>query len=129
MTRSPRMRRSPNGIAAKAASAKKTEKKGASVWRALSAPAGTMILLGEHLDGVGERMEQPHHPPAENAGAVGADPVLNDGRLLALQPGMQPRQVQDAEEHDARQSELDDQVFDHGAAVAVRGFGSANAAP
>ena len=68
------------------------------------------VLLGEHLDGVGEGMEQPHQPEAEDAGAVGPDPVLDDGRLLALDPGVQPRQVQDAEEHDRRQHQLDGHV-------------------
>jgi hypothetical protein len=53
-------------------------------------------------------MEEAHQPPPEDAGAVGANPVLDDGRLLALQPGMQRGQVQDAEEHDACQGELDD---------------------
>src|SRR5712692_3117297 len=44
-TRLPRTRRSPNGIPAKATRAKKTEKKGARVWRTLSAPAGIMSSL------------------------------------------------------------------------------------
>ena len=59
------------------------------------------VFLREHLHGIGEGMEQPHQAEAEDAGAVGADAVLNDGRLLALDPGMQPGQVQDTEEDDA----------------------------
>ena len=43
--------------------------------------AGNDVLLGDQLDGIGDRLQQ-----AERAHAVGADPVLEPGRHLALQP-------------------------------------------
>ncbi len=79
-------------------------------------PGRDDVLLGEHLDGVGQRMEQPHHPPPVDAGAVGPDSVLDDGRLLALQPGVERCQVQDAEEHERHHGQLDGHVY-HDAAV------------
>ena len=69
------------------------------------------VLLGEHLDRVGDAVKESQRPKAEDAGAVGADPILDEGRLFALHPGMQPRQVQHREENEPRQCELDDQVF------------------
>src|SRR5207245_71981 len=92
-------------------------------------PGRDNVLLGKHLDGVGKGMEQPHRPEPQDAGAVGPNSVLDEGRLLALYPGMQPCQIHDPEEHDARQDELDDQVFHHVAAVPPSGFGRSNAAP
>ena len=71
---------------------------------------GNDILLGEHLDGVRKGMKEAHQPPSQNAGAVGPDPVLDDRRLFALQPGMQRREVQHPEEQEDRQSQLDAQV-------------------
>ncbi len=72
------------------------------------------VLLGEHLDRVGDRVEEPQHRESQDVGAVRADPVLHDRGLLSLDPGMEAREVQDPEEQDAREDELDDQVFHHG---------------
>ena len=60
------------------------------------------------------RVEEAHHRESEDVGAVRADPVLHDRGLLALDPGVEPREVQDPEEHDPGEDELDDQVFHHG---------------
>ena len=68
------------------------------------------VLLGQHLDRVGERMEQPEDPDAEDGGAVGADPILHDGRLLALDPGQEPSQVQHHEHHEGDGAEPGEQV-------------------
>src|ERR1700730_4874566 len=70
-------------------------------------PCWNEVLLGEHLDGVSKGMKQSDQPEAHDAGAVRPDSVLNDRRLLALDPGMQPRKVQDPKEHDGDQDELD----------------------
>src|SRR5438128_7783744 len=78
-------------------------------------PGWDKVLLRKHLDGVGKRMEQPYRPEPKDAGAIGPDSVLDEGRLLALYPGMQPCQVHDPEEHDERHDQLDGQVCHHGA--------------
>jgi hypothetical protein len=62
-------------------------------------PGGHEVFLGEHLDGVGERMQQAEDADAEDRGAVGADPVLHDGGLLSLHPGQEPAEVEH-HEHD-----------------------------
>ena len=82
---------------------------------------GNDILLGEHLDGVRKGMKEAHQPPSQNAGAVGSDPVLDDRRLFALQPGMQRREVQHPEEQEDRQSQLDAQV-NHDPAIPAAGL-------
>ena len=80
-------------------------------------PGWDKVLLGKHLDGVGKGMEQPYRPEPKDAGAIGPDSVLDEGRLLALYPGMQPCQVHDPEEHDERHDQLDGQVRHHGRAT------------
>src|SRR5258705_2969627 len=80
-------------------------------------PGRDNVLLGKPVDGVGKRMEQPYCPHAKDAGAIGPDSVLDEGRLLAFYPGMQPCQVHDPEEHDERHGQLDGQVGHHGAAT------------
>src|SRR5438128_1719806 len=57
------------------------------------------VLLREHLDRVGERVEQAQQAEPEDRRAVGADAVLHDRRLLALDPREEPAKVED-EEHD-----------------------------
>jgi hypothetical protein len=71
------------------------------------------VFLREHLHGIGEGMEQPHQSKAEDARTVRSDAILNDGRLLALDPGMQPGEVQDTEEYDAHQRQFNEQVYHH----------------
>ncbi len=53
----------------------------------LVGPLGNEIFLGEHLDAVGDGVEQPEHGKAQDIGPVGADPVLHDGALLPFHPG------------------------------------------
>src|SRR5216683_7236005 len=92
-------------------------------------PGWDNVLLGKHLDGVGKGMEQPHHSEPQDAGPVGPNSVLDEGRLLALYPGMQPCQIHDPEEHDERHDQLNGQIC-HGAAVSATDFGDrSNAAP
>ena len=76
-----------------------------------------MSSLVEHLHRVGQTVEQSQQPKPEDGGAVGPDPVLDERGLLPLHPGVEPRHVQHREENKARQDELDDHVFYHGATV------------
>ncbi len=76
---------------------------------------GTEVLLGQHLQRVGERMEQPEDAQAEDGRAVGADAVLHDGRLLALDPGEEAPQVQHHEHHEGDGSEPGEEVAGDGA--------------
>src|SRR5260370_37878813 len=115
MTRSPRMRRSPNGITAKAARAKKTEKKGAKAWRDLSAPAGTISSLVNILITSATPWSVPSNRKPKMSCAGGPDSVLDEGGLLPLHPGMKPRQVQSREKDDAGQHQLYQQNLHHGA--------------
>ena len=78
-----------------------------------------MSSLGEHLHRVGHTVEQSQRPKPEDRGTVGPDPVLDERGLLPFHPGVEPCQVQHREENEARQDELDDQVFHHGAAASV----------
>ena len=52
---------------------------------------GHEVLLGEHLDRVGDGMEKAYEREAQDVGAVGADAVLHDGALLAFDPAQQAR--------------------------------------
>ena len=61
----------------------------------------------------------PQRPKPEDRGTVGPDPVLDERGLLPFHPGVEPCQVQHREENEARQDELDDHVFHHGAAASV----------
>ena len=51
-------------------------------------------------------MEQSEEAKPENVGAVRADPVLDQRRLLSLHPGMKSREVQDGEENDPCQHDF-----------------------
>ena len=86
------------------------------------------VFLGEHLDGVGKGMEQPHQPEPEDAGAVGPDSVLDDRRLLALDPGVQPGKVQHPKKHEQGQDQLDCQIR-HGAGAPATAVGRASPTP
>src|SRR5207244_10779593 len=77
------------------------------------------IFFREHLDRVGQRVEQPQdaqpYPDERDAdrSAVGADAVLHDRRLLALDPGQDPAEVEH-EHHDEEDAPEDDaEVGDH----------------
>src|SRR5437667_9679889 len=113
MTRSPIMRRSPNGIPAKVISAKNTEKKRRQVVEGLVGIGWNNILLPVHLHEIGYAMERSEHPKTEDGRTIRANAVLNEGRLFALHPGVKSREVQRSEKDDSRQDELDDHHFDH----------------
>ena len=66
---------------------KKKERNGASVVEDPLGEGRGEILLEDHLDGVGEGLEEAEEPQPEDRGPVGADPVLHDRALLALDPG------------------------------------------
>ena len=70
------------------------------------------VFLGQHLDRVGERVEEPEEPQAEDRGAVGTDAILHDRGLLALDPGEDPAQVQH-EAHDEGDPGEGDPEIDH----------------
>jgi hypothetical protein len=83
----------------------------------VESPVGTArndVLLGEHLDRIGEAVKQAQHAKSKNAGPVGPDAVLNQGRLLPLDPGMKAGEVQNDEENEQSQHKFDQEHFDHG---------------
>src|SRR5438876_676835 len=110
MTRSPIMRRSPNGIPAKVISAKNTEKKGARLWRALSALAGTISSFVN----IFTTSAMPWNIPSIRKPKMSA--------RFAYHPGVKSRDGQRSEKDYSRQDELDDHHFDHDCrSWAVRG--------
>jgi hypothetical protein len=60
-------------------------------------------------------MEESQQSKPKDAGTVGPNAVLNQGRLFSLHPGMKSCEVQDGEENDPCKRELNDQHFHHGA--------------
>src|SRR5207249_10167218 len=87
------------------------------------------VLLAEHLDHIGDAVERSQQPKTKDVGAVGADPVLEEGGLLPLHPGMKPRQVQSREKDDAGQDDLDCQNFDHDLTAPGAGLAGGASAP
>ena len=75
---------------------------------------GGEVLLGQHLDRVGQRVEQPQDANAEAehgyGRAVGPDPVLHDRGLLALDPGQEPAEVQHHEHDEPDRDRLEQQI-------------------
>ncbi len=61
-----------------------------------------------------EEAEQPDRAQQRDGDrrAVGADPILHDRRLLALDPGQQAAQVQDEEHHEGDPAERDAEIGD-----------------
>ena len=47
------------------------------------------ILFEDHLNGIGEGLEQPEGAEAEHGSPVGPDAILDDGALLSLDPGQE----------------------------------------
>ena len=80
---------------------------------------GGEVLLGQHLDRVGQGVEQPQDADAEaehgDGRAVGPDPVLHDRGLLALDPGQEPAEVQHHEHHEADRDGLEQEIEGHAA--------------
>ncbi len=94
----------PSGTAAMVTPTKRKDSSGARVWRKRLPKRGHEVFLEDHLDGVRDRLEKPEHPQPQDLGPVGPDPVLDDGALLALDPG----QVQgEDEEPDQEDDHLD----------------------
>ena len=60
-----------------------------------SAACGHDIFLGEHLDRIGDRLQQ-----TENAGPVGSEADLQPGQQLALQPYQIAGRQQQTAQHD-----------------------------
>ena len=83
------------------------------------------ILLEQHLEAVGEAVEQA--PPDEldlrerdaHVGAVRADAVGHDRRLLALDPGQHRAEHQQHRHRVADENEIDDEVLHHAGAPSV----------
>ena len=57
------------------------------------------VFLDEHLQAVGQNLEQAEHPEAENGGSVGTDAILHHCTLLAFHPGQDGCKVEHADEH------------------------------
>src|SRR5262249_4103570 len=80
------------------------------------------------LDGVRQRVEQTHQAPPQDVRAIRPYPILDDGRLLPLQPGVQRREVQHTEEDEQRENQLDCQV-DHVTPTSVTDASDISGAP
>ena len=95
MTRSPRWRGGPERDRGEGDQSKKDREERSDRVQDLVRAGRDDVLLGEHLQYIGHAVEHPQHREPEDGGAVRADPILNQGGLFPLDPGMKPRQVQD----------------------------------
>src|SRR4030095_12167263 len=86
ITRSPTTSTSPKGTAANAVSPKTTDRNGPRMTRQPVRGGRHEVFLREELQRVGDRVEEADHAEAVDRRAVGADAVLHDRRLLALDP-------------------------------------------
>src|SRR5713226_5089693 len=74
---------------------------------------GAEVFLGQHLQRVGQGMEQAQGTDTEDGRPVGADAVLHDRRLLTLDPAEEGGHVQDEEHHERHAPERDAEVRHH----------------
>ena len=95
----------PNGMIASVATAVKIEITGAIAIIHGTAVAGVELLLGQQLEHVGERLEQPEGPDA-----VRADARLEAAEQLALEQQDQRHHLEDEREDHDRLHDLDERA-------------------
>src|SRR5262249_50888968 len=76
-------------------------------------PRGHEVFLGQHLDGIGQWVEETQDADAEDARAIGAQPVLHDGGLLALHPGEDAAEVEHHEHDERHGNGLEEEIKAH----------------
>ncbi len=100
MTRPPRWRGGAERDRGEGHQGEEDRKEGSQCVKSSVRPGRDNVLLGEHLDRVGRAVKNSQQLEAEDGGAVGSNPILDEGRLLPLHPCMEPRQVQYPEKND-----------------------------